>query len=237
MIKEAIQYLVSLKNNNIYNINAETYSDRELVRIAPHVDRPRQLTVNGLDSIVKLVRSEMSKENLPIYIRVESPRRIEVFTTLDGYKCRDYLYEAKCDSPDFHEGWMEFEAAIIKLRSAFVQTDDLVYLLDLLSRINKEDGVSAEDNGISQTVTTRQGVSLKQFENVRSRVALAPFRTFAEVKQPESEFILRLDDRARVGLFEADGGFWKLNAKHTIRSYFEEALKDEVINGGVIVMV
>lgn len=30
MLKEAIQYLVSLKDNKIYEINGETYSDRDL---------------------------------------------------------------------------------------------------------------------------------------------------------------------------------------------------------------
>ena len=29
------------------------------------------------------------------------------------------------------------------------------------------------------------------------------------MEQPESEFLLRLDDDGNVGLFEADGGMWK----------------------------
>ena len=33
MLKDAIQYLVSLKENKIYDINGETYSDRELHRV------------------------------------------------------------------------------------------------------------------------------------------------------------------------------------------------------------
>ena len=62
---------------------------------------------------------------------------------------------------------------------------------------------------MSQTVTTRQGVSLMQMEAIKPRISLAPFRTFREVPQPESEFILRLDEKDGIGLFAADGGIWK----------------------------
>ena len=74
-------------------------------------------------------------------------------------------------------------------------------------------------------------------ETVKPRLTLCPFRTFREVVQPESEFILRLDDKGRVGLFEADGGRWKMEAKANIAAYFEDALADEVEAGKVIVMI
>ena len=59
MLKEFAQYLVSLKDNKTYNIHGDTYSDHDLVRIKPHIDRPANLSVSGLDSIVKLVRNEL----------------------------------------------------------------------------------------------------------------------------------------------------------------------------------
>ena len=238
MLKEAIQYLVSLKDNKTYEIHGDTYSDRELYRIAPHVDRPRQIQVNGLDSIAKLVRNELDMmENQPVYIRVVGPRRVEVFSTLDSSMGRDQLYEAVCDAPEFKGGWRDHEAAIIELRSAFIPNEGTEYLLDLLSRICKDDSVTSEDNGVSQTVSARQGISLKNYERVRQRVPLRPYRTFTEVEQPESEFILRLDDEGRVGLIEADGGQWKMEAKERIRTYFEAALAQEVQQGAVVVMM
>ena len=59
MLNEFAQYLVSLKDNKTYDIHGDTYSDRDLVRIEPHIDRPTSISVSGLDSIVKLVRNEM----------------------------------------------------------------------------------------------------------------------------------------------------------------------------------
>ena len=237
MIKEALQYLVSLKDNKTYEIHGDTYSDQALSRIAPHIDRPTSLHVTGLDSIVKLVHTEMNKLNAPVFIRVDGARKVSVFTTYDGTMTRDSLYEATCDVPDFREGFREYEKAVIELRSRFIPGEGTEYLLGLISRINKESGISTQDNGVSQTVEARQGVSLKAVVQVKPRVILCPYRTFLEVEQPQSEFLLRLDENGNVGLFEADGGMWALEAKRRIGAYFEDKLSTEVQAGHVVVMM
>lgn len=171
----------------------------------PHVDRPCQISVSGLDSIVKLLRNELDMfDNLPMFVRVDGARKVSVFSTYDSEMCRDSLYEAACDVPGFQEGFREQEKAIIELRSKFMPGEGVDYLLDLLSRINKENGVTTRDNGVSQEVEARQGISLKALVQVKPRISMRPYRTFLEVEQPESEFILRLDEDGNVGLFEAD---------------------------------
>lgn len=238
MLKEFVKYLVSLKDNKIYTINGETYSDRELVRIPPHVPHPGRICVTGLDSIVKLVRSELDVlDNLPLFIRVDDARTVSVFSTFDTEMERDSLYKAECDVPGFRDGFREPEKAIIELRSKFAPGEGVDYLLNLLSRINKENGVTTRDNGVSQEVEARQGISLKTMVQVKPRVKLRPYRTFLEVEQPESEFILRLDEEGNVGLFEADGGMWTMEAKGRISAYFEEKLAQEIGIGAVVVMM
>lgn len=237
MLKEFAQYLVSLKDNKIYDIDGEKYSDNSLHRIAPYVPRPEKLCVTGLDSIVKLVKAELMKVTRPIFIRVDDPTSVTVLTALDKDMNRDVLFKAECDVPGFREGFRQYDKAIIEIRSKFSPNVDVDYLLDLLSRINKENGVTTSDNGVSQTVEARTGVSLKQMVNVRPRVTLAPYRTFLEVQQPASEFLLQLNDEGDVGLFEADGGMWKLEAKKNILDYFEDTLFDEIDAGCVIVMM
>ena len=136
MLKEFAQYLVSLKDNKTYDIHGDTYSDHDLVRIKPHIDRPANLSVSGLDSIVKLVRNELDMfENLPVFIRVDDARTVSVFTTYDDMMCRDSLYTAKCDVPGFRDGFREYEQAIIELRSKFSPGPGVDYLLDLLSQL------------------------------------------------------------------------------------------------------
>lgn len=169
--------------------------------------------------------------------RVDDARTVSVFTTYDDVMCRDSLYTAKCDVPGFRDGFREYEKAIIELRSKFAPGPGVDYLLDLLSRMSKDSGVTTRDNGVSQEVEARQGVSLKALVQVKPRVALRPFRTFLEVEQPVSEFLLRLDDDGNVGLFEADGGMWQQTAKASIAAYFEDKLAQEVKDGKIVVMM
>lgn len=239
MIKEAIQCLVSLKDNKTYEINGDTYSDRELTRIAPHIDRPNRIYVNSLDAVVQLISHELGMvRNTPVFINIKDAREISVFTSWDATMSRDSLYTAVCDAPVFTPGWMGHDEAIIRLRSMFAPGEgtDLEYVLDLLSRISTESSVSSSDNGVSQTVEARQGVALQQKVRVQPRVILRPYRTFLEVEQPESEFLLRLDREGRVGLLDADGGMWVMKAKDSIAAYFAGALADAIGAGLVVVM-
>lgn len=225
MLKEFAEYLVSLKDNKTYTINGETYSDRQLHRIAPVVPRPDRIEVNGLDSIVKLVLCEIDRvpeAALPLFVRVVSAREVRVYSSLDGDMERYSLYRAACDAPDFKSGWRDYETAIIELRSKFIPNEGTEYLLDLLSRITSENGVTTKDNGVTQQVEARSGISLKTMESIKPRVKLVPYRTFTEVAQPESEFLTRLDGEGKVGFFEADGGAWQLAAKQNIAEYLED---------------
>lgn len=238
MLKEFAQYLVSLKENKTYEIHGETYSDHDLVRIEPHKDRPSSITVSGLDSIVFLINREAYKfkAEFPIFVQVVSEKEVSVFTSYDEQMKRNYLYRAVCDVRAASEGYRSTEGAIIELRSKFVPNEGTEYLLDLLSRINIENGVTTTDNGVSQAVEARTGISLKKMENIKPRVKLIPYRTFLEVEQPESEFLLRVDKDGAIGFFEADGGMWKLTAKDRIAQYFATRLASEIKSGSVVVM-
>ena len=92
------------------------------------------------------------------------------------------------------------------------------------------------DNGVTQTVEARQGVALNALIEIKPRVMLRPFRTFLEVEQPESEFLLRVDPDEGIGFFEADGGIWKLEAKKNIADYFLKNMGDLIDAGKVVVM-
>lgn len=80
------------------------------------------------------------------------------------------------------------------------------------------------DDGVSQVLTVKQGVSLAQNVTLQNPVPLKPMRTFSEVDQPESNFTLRVNGDADVALFEADGGAWKNAAVANIKNYLESKL-------------
>ena len=236
MLAKMIDKIVSLKQTQTFEIGGQTYTDGHLTRIPPHVDRPECITVSGLDGICKLIRTELAKVDATILVQAKSHKTVEVMTTYLPDFSRNVLYRAEADVPGLRTGFRAREEALIELRSLFIPNDGTKYLLDLLSRITDEKSVSSKDNGVTQTVEARQGVALNAMVEVRPRVQLRPFRTFLEVEQPESEFLLRVDADKGIGLFEADGGVWKLEAKRNIADYFTSNLADLIDAGRVVVM-
>ena len=96
--------------------------------------------------------------------------------------------------------------------------------MKLLGSITEQNSAEVSDDGFSQNVVVRKGIALKDNRTINPIVKLKPYRTFAEIDQPESEFLLRLSDGANVALYEADGGAWKLEARKRIADYLREAL-------------
>ena len=174
---------------------------------------------------------------------MDSARKVTVTTTYNNGELRNPylrfpLYEAVSDVPGVTIGnLMSQERAIVELQSLYGATPDRDYLLDLLSRIDVNEGVSSVDNGVTQEVNVRTGAVLKQATPVRPIVQLQPYRTFLEVEQPVSDFLLRVSKEGEPTLFEADGGAWKLEAKRSIAAYLAEKLADQVESGCVVVLI
>jgi hypothetical protein len=84
------------------------------------------------------------------------------------------------------------------------------------------------DDTVGQEVKTARGVVMSERTKVPNPVLLAPYRTFREVTQPESLFVLRLrsgdGDKPRCALFEADGGTWKLEAIQNVATWLRAAI-------------
>lgn len=237
ILVDFVDKIISLKDPEIFDYAGDKWVNQNFTRIKPHVDRPKVYDVTGLDSVVKLIRKEINRVGDFVFVRVSSPTSVWVSTTLLPDMSRNELYVAQADVPGFRQGYREREKAIVELRSLFVPGEGVSYLLDLLSKMSVEKGATTTDNGVTQEVETRAGVALKQKTEIKPRVPLTPFRTFLEVSQPESEYLLRVDEEGRIGLFEADGGVWELEAKGNVKAYMEENLRDLVEAGKVVVMI
>ena len=237
MLAEAIQKILELAHNNEHSIGGETYTDKIVHHVPKHIDKPDAFALSGLDGIAKVVDMEMPSLNAPVVIRVTDPATVDVFSTYLGDMSRYKAYAAHADVPGFRDGYAEHAETIIRLRSRFAPNEGQAYLLEILRSMNMEQSARSDDNGVTQTITARQGIALNQTVTVKPIVKLKPYRTFFEVEQPESEFLLRIDNNGRVGLFEADGGAWKLQAKKSIADYFENnpVLKQHIEDGLVIV--
>lgn len=242
-LKDAIDRIVELATPfTLETRSGYQFCSTYLHEVKPEVELPDRYSVDTLEALVKLIRTEGVTQAPLLYVRVDSARRVVVDSTYTG---RDYaiysrlpLYEAVSDVPDITTNQsMTKEKAVVELQSLYAVTTDRDYLLAPLSRIDVNQGVSSVDNGISQEVSVKTGAVLKEQQTVQPIVHLQPYRTFLEVEQPASDFLLRLNKEGRPALYEADGGAWKLEAKRNIAAYLGEKLADLIESGNVVVMI
>lgn len=241
MLKEFIKHIQDTTQPLIKDIDGATFritGDGDVQEIEPIIYHPDTLRLNSLDALVKLVKTEALMVKPLLYITIPDHMTVRCFAQPEPDKryFREVYYEAKAtDIP----GWAEkaqlgFEEAQIALRTRFQETPDTVYAMKLLSDISCGAKVVYNDNGIATTVTTQKGVAMQTNVQIKPLIKLRPYRTFQEVEQPESIFLIRLNDRG-ISFVEADGGMWKLQARETIKAHLESALASEVESGNVII--
>lgn len=241
MLKEFIEHIQKTARPLIQDVDCSTFvitTDGKATELLPNIFHPDTLPLNSLDALVKLIKTEASEMDTPLYITIPDHMTVRCFGQPDAAAryFRQVYYEAKAtDVP----GWGEkvqlgFEEAQIALRTRFQETQDTLYAMKLLSDICCGAKVIYNDNGIATTVTTQKGVALQTNAQIRPIITLKPYRTFQEVEQPESIFLIRVNDRG-ISFTEADGGMWKLAARETIKVFLEKRLDQEVTEGSVVI--
>lgn len=227
MERTGIEKIVELAAPNTKEIDGRTYTDK---RIIP-VERPRvkTLELTTLNSLVKLIQEESIDYITPLIVQVSSYDAVEVFAGIQAAdRRRENPYRCKAETIRIQfDQKLDYESMMIALKSKFVQTPELLELVKLLGSITEQNSAQVSDDGFSQNVVVRKGIALKDNKTINPIVKLKPYRTFAEIDQPESEFLLRLSDGANVALYEADGGAWKLEARKRIADYLREALSGQ----------
>ena len=88
--------------------------------------------------------------------------------------------------------------------------------------IRNEQIETSDDDGVTQLAAIKRGAKLKT-EGFKNPVQLAPFRTFYEIKQPESQFIFRINQDMQMGLFSVENKIWEVQAMLLIKEYLEKA--------------
>lgn len=184
---------------------------------------------NGADGIVGTDDGLM--------IQVVNERQVDVVSGLFGRAEQRKSFATACadavlSKSNFNYGeFYDCESFVIKLLSLFENFDGRTDVLKVVGNIKEENVRNASDDGVTQTVTARSGIARVEEVAVPNPVYLAPFRTFREVTQPLSPFVLRMKQGREgglpsVALFEADGGKWKLDAIASIRDFLAENIEN-----------
>lgn len=174
-----------------------------------------------------------NRDGLPLdtlVVHVEGPNRVTVGGPLRE-RSRDrelYVTAVAQDLTDsFLSKWMALEEFVIGLQVRFCDADDRAHLLRLLSNVSGETVKTSLDDGVSQVLEAKLGVVLRGDAAIKNPVHLTAFRTFRDIVQPSSPYVLRVkggEGLPQVALMEADGGAWKLSAVARIRDWLVESL-------------
>lgn len=241
MLKAAIEKILEISRPELKEVEGRTFLIGQgcAKEVRPEIDFPSEINLHSLDSLVKMVKTEaLNRYPAPLYITVPSHLKVICFSQPDEDRrnIRQFFYEAQAtDVP----GWestvqLKFEEAMIAIRTRFQESKDSLYALKLLSDISGGAKITYSDNGIATSVVTKTGISMQTNEAIRPIISLRPYRTFQEVEQPQSQFLIRVEERG-IKFIEADGGMWKLEARKIIKQYLDEAFASEIEAGTVVV--
>ena len=236
MDRTAIERIEELCEPHIIGEYGYEYCDKELKVVkTPKAETIRLHTLSGL---VQVLRKEHINFDAPVIVNVDCEEYVRVYSAIDNVdRGREIPYDVTAELIEIpFNRRLDYETMMITLKSKFVETPELLELVKLLGTITEENSATASDDGFSQSVVVRKGIAMKEGKVVKPIVKLKPYRTFSEVDQPESEFLVRLSDGAQVALYEADGGAWKLQARRNVADYLNKNLADLIESGDVIVV-
>jgi hypothetical protein len=211
---DKIEQLVNEKT--LLDIGGQKFSPVQLKPIVfnPLVDTIVVHTLSGLCDFIS--NSIVTNE----FVHIIDNKNVQFITPVFGAdRKRESPVTAIIDSrlETFPFGtFLSQEEFAIRFRSQFERKDgdDSEYVLSFASSLVGGTTIGAEDDGITQVVQVKRGLSGAKKDEAASKpiVKLSPYRTFREITQPESEFLFRirldLNDAPKVALFEADGGKW-----------------------------
>lgn len=229
MLKEFVEKILDLGKPEIVNLNCIDYSSRPLCMVVP----PKLFsgielhTLQGLADAITVKVDKLNPEQFVLIVHSHAGVSL-VKSGTDLHGRREVLVNVNLSDGEIFpfNKFIPREEFVIGLQSRFVQDVVTGDLLRLTSALESSVVALAEDDGISQRTTVKQGVALKEQVTVKGRRSLRPYRTFREIDQPASEFVFRLrsvgGEVPQCALFEADGGKWKLDAVLEIKKWIEQ---------------
>ena len=230
MDRSALEYLVEeIGATEIINVDDRPYSNRRLFEVKR--PEPATMLVSSLSALVDYVMEDLDNlgTDRRLIVHVASPTRVLVWSQLFGeFSQRVSFLEASTDDllPElFFDRPIDTEQFQIMLRTGFLDSPDRTLLIKYSGNVVDGSEIHVKDDGFTQETTVKAGAASLAKVQVPSPVKLIPYRTFLEVPQVESEFILRLESGPSFRLVEADGGAWRLKAMHRVRAYLRQALE------------
>lgn len=235
-IREVAHLARDAAKPNTIEVDDHTYSRGEplMAVLPPKLDVPPivvMATLQGLADYLEHDMDDLAALGVMSVVHVVGPCQVEVITGVIGKRAQRFaVARAMCAQLDVACGWEDPGDMVTKLQTwcDVELSPTLADLTKAIGTVQHEQAVKIEDDGVSQTVHVRQGIAHIGDTTLPNPVTLAPYRTFREVAQPASPFLLRARGGGtggpiQVKLFEADGGTWELEAVERIKEWLIRA--------------
>ena len=212
-------------------INLERLAGGAFAEKLNEADKAEPIRATTLTSLVDYIKESREELRDRMIIQVVSATKVLLYSGLLPERDRETLFEVNALLPRFEYGReYDQESFLVSMQACFAPSDEREDVAKVASNIVSTQEATFSDDGISQRVVMKTGVTKKENAIIPNPVRLIPYRTFLEVEQPESEFVFRITEgRGGVPFFKlvaADGGRWEAVAVDNVKSYLVEALAD-----------
>jgi hypothetical protein len=213
-----VQAISTLSGGQSVTVNGKEYTTKQVYNVPlPTEPLTPVLAVSTLTGLVDFCKTITPNNHI---LHVKSFHEVVLLSAIQGEaRQREAFISANCGGPSFKFGqFIDQQEFMIAIQSQFTDYGDRAKVMRVIGTIKQDQAKTSMDDGITQVVTASKGVTLVADVAVPNPVLLKPYRTFGEVDQPPSQFVLRVDEDT-VALFESDGGLWKREAINNIREY------------------
>ncbi|OPY76097.1 MAG: hypothetical protein A4E63_00205 [Syntrophorhabdus sp. PtaU1.Bin050] len=167
------------------------------------------------------------------FIHVQNHKSVLFMSNINSLQERTAYSSALAHGNSFPFGqYVDLENFIIALQVHFVQDDTTANILQIVGNIQAGAVTSYSDDGVSQGVTVKAGITRVENVPLPNPVKLAPYRTFPEIEQPYSLYVFRMrqnkDSLPSCALFSVEDTRWQLEATDRIKVWLKDNVKKEL---------
>lgn len=222
----------------ILTVGGQEYATSALWDARKSEPVPTDLAMNTLQGFADFVNGNEDHDyraDRNPFVHVVRPEVVVFYTGIFGeFNQRVKLGRAEAITPVLDLGMFAGpEEFIIKLLANFEPSEDRTKVFECVGNLKTEAVQTQVDDGVTQVATARAGVVRAANLDVPCPVMLTPYRSFSEVEQVTSPFVLRLrgggeGKEPSCALFECDGGRWRLEAIKRIKAWLAGELREDM---------
>lgn len=239
MIRSAIEKIEEISKPEILVVGGKEFSSKELYPVK--ASEPKPLSLHSLTGLVDFIQKSGDVDVKDVIVHIEDHSAVSLYSQLFGpFEQRKQFAKVELEEISFPFGvFRDSETFNIALQSCFTEYgadscygpagQDKANVLKFSKSVCARSEAGIDDDGTCQEVTIKTSVVSKENAVLPNPVKLCPYRTFAEIEQPESEFVFRVNNSMQFALFEADGGAWKNEARKRIKEFLAKQIPDLIV--------